>query len=1326
MPEPSDKQLAALNALKEIDPHLSLEWDEDTGTPATVRGLLSSPAPPVGAQSMGDAAQQAAYAFLRQNRDLYRFVDPEESFPLRRVQSDELGSTVHLYQMYQGVAVYDGELTVALDPQNRVRQVLGRFRPELRHSTEPKVSAERAIEIARTDLNAEDMSLEPISQRLLVLNTGSLPAAAAELGKEDRLVWWIELRVWVYFVDAHEGSIIFTYDNTQDARDRETYYSFNCRLLPGELWIAESGAVPGQPVDDIAWSAHNHAGKFYDYYWETLGRDGIDGQGRTMVSTVHSGVDTIFTCSQNNAAFIPSMVQVVYGDGDGERFGPFAHALDVVAHEWQHAVTYFSVTWPDGRPRGLDYRDESGALNEAYSDFFGVVVENKADWLLGEDCYTPNVPGDAVRDMEDPTKFGQPDHYADYINDGTESYKVHMNSGIMNKCAYLMSDGGTHHDVAVYGMGRENAARIWFRALTHHLQATSGFVDARPAMLQACQELFPGDTVKHVTVQNAFAAVGIGEPAPPPRIATEPKSLDFGTIVVGQSSEQTLTVRNTGSMDLSVTGVHASDPAFAVLGDTAFDLAPDASKELTVQFSPTSVGQQQASLTIESNDASQPTLAVPLSGTALGVAQIAVEPASIGFGTVTLGQSSEQILTVRNAGTADLSVTGVQSSDPAFSVSGDTAFDLAPDASKELTVQFSPASAGEQQAALTIESNDASQPTLTIPLSGTGLGVAQIAVEPTSIGFGTVTLGQSGEAALTVRNTGTGDLSVTGVQSSDPAFSVSDDTAFDLAPDASRELTVQFSPTSVGEQQATLTIESNDASQPTLAVPLSGTGLGVPQIAVEPTSIDFGTVVLGQAAERTLTVQNAGTGDLSVTAVRTGDPAFSVIGDTAFEVAPGASQAITVRFLPTSVGQRQVNLTIESNDSGQPTVTVVLSAQAVGVSSIVVDPTSMDFGAVVLGQPAEQLLTVRNTGSADLTVSSMQSSDAAFSILGRTTFELAPGASQAVGVRFSPTSTGQKEAHLTIQSSDTNRPTVTVPLIGAGVTPPQLVAAPRTLDFASIVIGDNSDLPLSISNVGGSPLQVTQMSIDQPVFSVVGDTAFQIGPGTAKTVVIRFAPAVAGDVQATLSIASNDPQSPSYAVALLGTGEPPPFEGPHIVLEPQQLNYGAVPVGQIKRLNVTVQNRGTATLSVDDVRADSEAYFVYGKKAFTVEPSASQVVAAMYKPPSEGAHGGRLTFFNNDPQHPQASIVVFGTGTRCFVATATHGSPMERDVRTLRTFRDQSLLSSSVGRGMVSLYYRWNDSATDLVAHSQAGRSVARLLLRPFVALARRVTRPKR
>ncbi len=1222
MPEPSDKQLAALNALKEIDPHLSLEWDEDTGTPATVRGLLSSPAPPVGAQSMGDAAQQAAYAFLRQNRDLYRFVDPEESFPLRRVQSDELGSTVHLYQMYQGVAVYDGELTVALDPQNRVRQVLGRFRPELRLSTEPKVSAERAIEIARTDLNAEDMSLEPISQRLLVLNTGSLPAAAAELGKEDRLVWWIELRVWVYFVDAHEGSIIFTYDNTQDARDRETYYSFNCRLLPGELWIAESGAVPGQPVDDIAWSAHNHAGKFYDYYWETLGRDGIDGQGRTMVSTVHSGVDTIFTCSQNNAAFIPSMVQVVYGDGDGERFGPFAHALDVVAHEWQHAVTYFSVTWPDGRPRGLDYRDESGALNEAYSDFFGVVVENKADWLLGEDCYTPNVPGDAVRDMEDPTKFGQPDHYADYINDGTESYKVHMNSGIMNKCAYLMSDGGTHHDVAVYGMGRENAARIWFRALTHHLQATSGFVDARPAMLQACQELFPGDTVKHVTVQNAFAAVGIGEPAPPPRIATEPKSLDFGTIVVGQSSEQTLTVRNTGSMDLSVTGVHASDPAFAVLGDTAFDLAPDASKELTVQFSPTSVGQQQASLTIESNDASQPTLAVPL--------------------------------------------------------------------------------------------------------SGTGLGVAQIAVEPASIGFGTVTLGQSGEAALTVRNTGTGDLSVTGVQSSDPAFSVSDDTAFDLAPDASRELTVQFSPSSVGEQQATLTIESNDASQPTLAVPLSGTGIGVPQIAVEPTSIDFGTVVLGQAAERTLTVQNAGTGDLSVTAVRTGDPAFSVIGDTAFEVAPGASQAITVRFLPTSVGQRQVNLTIESNDSGQPTVTVVLSAQAVGVSSIVVDPTSMDFGAVVLGQPAEQLLTVRNTGSADLTVSSMQSSDAAFSILGRTTFELAPGASQAVGVRFSPTSTGQKEAHLTIQSSDTNRPTVTVPLIGAGVTPPQLVAAPRTLDFASIVIGDNSDLPLSISNVGGSPLQVTQMSIDQPVFSVVGDTAFQIGPGTAKTVVIRFAPAVAGDVQATLSIASNDPQSPSYAVALLGTGEPPPFEGPHIVLEPQQLNYGAVPVGQIKRLNVTVQNRGTATLSVDDVRADSEAYFVYGKKAFTVEPSASQVVAAMYKPPSEGAHGGRLTFFNNDPQHPQASIVVFGTGTRCFVATATYGSPMERDVRTLRTFRDQSLLSSSVGRGMVSLYYRWNDSATDLVAHSQAGRSVARLLLRPFVALARRVTRPKR
>jgi len=1013
MPKPDARQLATLDALKKLDPSLYIEWDEDTGTPSLIRGTLSLPSPPIGTQSMADAAQEAAYAFLRANKALYHMQAPDQELPRSRVVSDELGSTVHLFQLYRGVEVLDGELSIALDRRNRVTQVLGRYRPNLRLSAEPAVPAEQAIQIALANLDVADKALSPVTSRLLIVNTSSFPDVVAKLGKKNLLSWRVELLTWVYFVDARKGMIFFSYDNAQTVRQRETYYTTNCRTLPGTLWITEEGAVPGQPVDDIAWSAHRHAGLVYDYYFNNFGLDSFDGRGRKMVSTVHSGLNTGFTCDQNNAAFIPMLSQVVYGDGDGSRFGPFARAVDVVGHEFTHAVVYYAITWPNGSPRGLDYHDEPGALNESYADFFGNLIENKTDWLLGEDCYTPQIPNDALRDMADPARCGQPDHYSKYIKSGTQAYMVHMNSGIMNKCAYLMSEGGTHYGVTVRGMGREAAAKIWYRALKHHLQGASTFKEARQALLQSCQELFPADALKYATVQNACAAVGIGEPAPAsPYIAVEPTSIDFGTVILGQSAQRTLTVRNSGNAELVISAIGSSHTAFSLIGDTAFQLAPGGSKTLTIQFLPTATGQQQANLTIN----------------------------------------------------------------------------------------------------------------------------------------------------------------------------------------------------------------SNDGGQPTVTVSLSGSGLGVPHIAVEPTSVDFGTVILGQSAQRTLTVRNSGSADLVISAMRSSNAAFSLIGDTAFQLAPGSSKTLAVQFLPTATGQQQASLTVYSNDADQPTATVSLS--------------------------------------------------------------------------------------------------------GSSVSGPAIATEPTILNFGSVVMGDSAQLPLTLRNVGGSRLLISDLSIDHPAFDIVNDPASELDPGASETVVIRFAPTTEGRMQATLSIASNDPRRPTLAIPLLGIGEPAPVEGPHVVLDVQQLNFGSVPVGQAAQLSVTVKNTGTDVLIVDHVYIDLPAYAVIGETAFSVEPAASHSVTIEYKPVAEGMHRGTLTFFSNDPQQPEASVALVGTSTRCFVATAAYGSPMQRNVRTLRNFRDQSLLRSHLGRSLVTLYYRWNGTAAGLIAHSKVSRTIARWMLQPLVTLAHLVTAP--
>jgi len=277
-----------------------------------------------------------------------------------------------------------------------------------------------------------------------------------------------------------------------------------------------------------------------------------------------------------------------------------------------------------------------------------------------------------------------------------------------------------------------------------------------------------------------------------------------------------------------------------------------------------------------------------------------------------------------------------------------------------------------------------------------------------------------------------------------------------------------------------------------------------------------------------------------------------------------------------------------------------------------------------------------------------------------------------------------------------------------------------------VSIGESAELLLTIENAGGSPLAVSDIRTDQPPFSVAGDTVFQLDPGVTRTVVVRFAPPNEGRFQATLSIASNDPHRPTSQVALAGIGEIAPVEDPHIVLDLKRLNFGMVPVGGSAQRNSTVKNRGKAPLAVYRMHVEPSVFRVAGDMAFTVAPLASHTVVVEYKPEADVAHQGRLTFSSNDPLQPDVSVTLLGSGTRCFVTTAAYDSKMQRDVRTVRNLRDESLIHSQVGRVMVSTYYRWNHAASDLIAGSRLGRMIGRCILWPIVLLARFAARSNR
>ena len=171
-------------------------------------------------------------------------------------------------------------------------------------------------------------------------------------------------------------------------KNRLVYDARRKDRLPGKLVRSEGGKKSADPAVN---EAYDYSGDTYDFYHDVFGRNSLDDGGMTLISSVHVGESDGSGKSQpmDNAFWDGS--QMAYGDGDGQIFQRFTRSLDVVAHELTHGVQSFTSN--------LEYRGQSGALNEHFSDVFGVLVRQwrrgetaeKASWLIGREvlCRPP-------------------------------------------------------------------------------------------------------------------------------------------------------------------------------------------------------------------------------------------------------------------------------------------------------------------------------------------------------------------------------------------------------------------------------------------------------------------------------------------------------------------------------------------------------------------------------------------------------------------------------------------------------------------------------------------------------------------------------------------------------------------------------------------------------------------------------------------------------------------------------------------------------------------------------------------------------------------------
>lgn len=455
----------------------------------------------------------------------------EDSWQLLRTETDQMGMEHKRFQQfYQGIPVENG-IVVVHTKDGFIQSLNGEFFPNLTFSIQPLVSEELGLEtvlaskaLAKEELKHNEVKLVVFSDRKM-----SYLAYKYSISAKTKL-----LNTSVY-VDAQTGKIRFENSHVCAADVNGTGHTqfsgiqtvTTNQLSPTQFQTSETGRGNGIQTfdantsnyysdndnvwnnvnanqDEFAMDVHFGAEATYDFYYDNFGRDSYDNAGGIIQSFVNDGsvaVNAYWSGGTDNTMH--------YGNGDLDYY-PVA-SLEVAGHELTHGVTEYSA--------GLIYMDESGALNESFSDIFGNTIRflrapAVATWYIGDQLLRPGGTGDiAFRNMSNPNEFQNADCYQGlYFNNGDI---VHFDSGIQNFWYYLLCQGGSGvndlgNNYAVTSIGMTDAMKIAYRNLAFYLTPSSTFMDARLGSEQAAIDLFGLCSPQHLEVVHAWYAVGVG------------------------------------------------------------------------------------------------------------------------------------------------------------------------------------------------------------------------------------------------------------------------------------------------------------------------------------------------------------------------------------------------------------------------------------------------------------------------------------------------------------------------------------------------------------------------------------------------------------------------------------------------------------------------------------------------------------------------------------------------------------------------------------------------------------------------------------------------
>ena len=749
--------------------------------------------------------------------------------------------------------------------------------------------------------------------------------------------------------------------------------------------------------------------------------------------------------------------------------------------------------------------------------------------------------------------------------------------------------------------------------------------------------IYPGSNLAHIvfrhnaaTVRDTITAQGTGVgPAYIPVFSISPVSIHFGDVTNGSTKTEDVVITNTGTAPLRITNVASSLTVFS--GSPKVDtIAPAASGTFTITFAPLIAGSYSGKIHFLHNaPGGRDSIAVDGTGTGPNAEpHFTVAPTSLDFGDVATGTSKTDSVTVTNTGLAPLTISNTSSSSGRFTVTPRNAT-IAASASRQFYITFTPNAAGVVQATIMFPHNaTGGRDSISVQANGTGDPLApKFSISPTSLAFGTVQNGTTKADSVFVTNTGTANLTVSSVTSSNGSYTVTPAFAT-IAPTASRKFTITFAPTTDGDKNGFIRFQHN-ATPNRDSIPVSGTGTGgslAPKFSIMPSSVAFGTVQNGTTKADSVFVTNTGTANLQITSTTSSNSSYTVSPNTA-TIAPSATRKFTITFAPMSDGDKDGFIRFQHNATPNRD-SIAVSGTGTGGTvepKFSVSPTSIAFGNVQNGTSKIDSVFVTNTGTANLVISSASSSSSYFTVAPAIA-NIPPAGSRKFTVTFSPLFDGAWNGFIRFQHNAAGaRDSIPVSGTGeGGSVAPVFTASTRIVDFDTLSTGMSRTDSITVTNTGKSALNITNATSTNARFSVT-PRIFTIEPNLSRTVYITFAPLLPGEDTARIVFTHNAAGSRDTLLALgqgVGTAIQAVFG-----VSARTLDFGNLGIGTTKKDSVTVTNTGNTTLTV--TQTNITAPFTVTPRNASIAPNESREFVITFAPVTEGTYDGMLIFTHN-------------------------------------------------------------------------------------------------